>query len=59
MSYKDGYQKKYFVLDSFQEGARQLKEYAAHLRAERAKASSSEGSAGAASNGGNGHVSTR
>lgn len=63
MSYKDGYQKKYFVLDSFQEGARQLKEYAAHLKAERVKAtssSSSEGSAGgAASNGSNGHVSTR
>jgi phenylalanine-4-hydroxylase len=29
MSYKDGYQKRYFVLDSFQEGARQLHEYCA------------------------------
>ena len=27
MSYKDGYQQRYFVLDSFQTGAQQLKAY--------------------------------
>ena len=27
MSYKDGYQKRYFVLNSFEDGARQLREY--------------------------------
>ena len=27
MSYKDGYQKGYFVLDSFEKGAQQLHEY--------------------------------
>lgn len=27
MSYKDGYQKQYFVLNSFQEGAKQLLDY--------------------------------
>ena len=27
MSYKDGYQKRYFVLDSFKDGARQLRDY--------------------------------
>lgn len=27
MSYKDGYQKQYFVLSSFQEGAKQLLDY--------------------------------
>lgn len=27
MSYKDGYQKQYFVLNSFQEGAQQLLDY--------------------------------
>lgn len=27
MSYKDGYQKHYFVLNSFQEGAKQLLDY--------------------------------
>jgi hypothetical protein len=32
MSYKDGYQKQYFALDSFEGGARQLKDYAATLR---------------------------
>ncbi len=31
MSYKDGYQKRYFVLDSFHEGAEQLKAYCASL----------------------------
>ena len=27
MSYKDGYQKQYFVLNSFKEGAKQLLDY--------------------------------
>lgn len=27
MSYKDGYQKRYFVLDSFEKGAQQLRDY--------------------------------
>ena len=27
MSYKDGYQKHYFVLDSFEKGAKQLLDY--------------------------------
>ena len=27
MSYKDGYQKRYFTLDSFHAGAQQLKAY--------------------------------
>ena len=31
MSYKDGYQKRYFVLDSFHAGAEQLKAYCASL----------------------------
>ena len=31
MSYKDGYQKRYFVLDSFHDGAEQLKAYCARL----------------------------
>jgi len=31
MSYKDGYQKRYFVLDSFHDGAEQLKAYCASL----------------------------
>jgi phenylalanine-4-hydroxylase len=32
MSYKDGYQKKYFVLDSFESGLQQLRDYAAYLK---------------------------
>jgi phenylalanine-4-hydroxylase len=31
MSYKDGYQKTYFVLDSFESGSKLLKDYAASL----------------------------
>lgn len=31
MSYKDGYQKGYFVLESFKEGLRQLREYCAAI----------------------------
>ena len=27
MSYKDGYQKRYFVLDSFEDGAAKLRQY--------------------------------
>jgi Biopterin-dependent aromatic amino acid hydroxylase len=27
MSYKDGYQQRYFVLNSFEDGARKLKDY--------------------------------
>lgn len=34
MSYKDGYQQRYFVLDSFEEGAARLLEYCAHLQAQ-------------------------
>ena len=33
MSYKDGYQRRYFALDSFERGAAQLAEYCAHLQA--------------------------
>lgn len=33
MSYKDGYQRKYFVLESFQDGAAKLKEFCAHIQA--------------------------
>jgi phenylalanine-4-hydroxylase len=32
MSYKDGYQKRYFVLDSFEAGLQQLRDYAATLK---------------------------
>lgn len=32
MSYKDGFQTRYFVLQSFDEGARQLRDYAATAR---------------------------
>jgi len=32
MSYKDGFQKKYFVLDSFDDGARLLRDYARSLQ---------------------------
>ena len=32
MSYKDGYQSRYFVLSSFQAGAEQLKAYCAKLQ---------------------------
>lgn len=32
MSYKDGYQRKYFVLDSFEDGANKLKDYAETLK---------------------------
>lgn len=32
MSYKDGYQKRYFVLQSFDQGAQLLRDYAAQLR---------------------------
>lgn len=32
MSYKDGYQKRYFVLDSFDDGAAKLKSYAASIQ---------------------------
>ena len=31
MSYKDGYQKRYFVLNSFEDGAQQLKDYCASI----------------------------
>ena len=31
MSYKEGFQKRYFVLDSFEGGARQLHEYCASI----------------------------
>jgi phenylalanine-4-hydroxylase len=31
MSYKDGFQKRYFVLDSFQDGASKLREYCASI----------------------------
>lgn len=32
MSYKDGFQRRYFVLESFEEGARQLTDFAARAR---------------------------
>lgn len=32
MSYKDGHQKQYFALESFEHGAAQIKEYCAHIR---------------------------
>lgn len=32
MNYKDGFQKRYFVLDSFEDGAARLKEYCKHVR---------------------------
>mmetsp|Transcript_38637 Transcript_38637/g.91573 ORF Transcript_38637/g.91573 Transcript_38637/m.91573 type:complete len:146 (-) Transcript_38637:126-563(-) len=31
MSYKDGYQERYFLMDSFEDGCRQLKEFAATM----------------------------
>lgn len=33
MSYKDGFQRRYYCLDSFHQGAQLLKEFSAHLRA--------------------------
>eukprot|EP00878_Enallax_costatus_P017081 GHUV01017934.1.p1 GENE.GHUV01017934.1~~GHUV01017934.1.p1 ORF type:complete len:162 (+),score=60.51 GHUV01017934.1:923-1408(+) len=33
MSYKDGYQKRYFVLDTFESGLKQLRDYADYLKA--------------------------
>ena len=33
MSYKDGYQKRYFVLESFADGAARIKEYCEHVHA--------------------------
>lgn len=33
MSYKDGYQKRYFCLDSFHEGARLLQDFSRHIQA--------------------------
>ena len=33
MSYRDGYQKRYFVLESFEEGASKLKDYCTSITA--------------------------
>ena len=33
MSYKDGYQKRYFCLDSFQDGAHLLQDFSRHVQA--------------------------
>jgi phenylalanine-4-hydroxylase len=33
MSYKDGYQKRYFALESFEDGAKRLREYCEHVQA--------------------------
>jgi len=32
MNYKDGYQKKYFVLESFDDGAERLRQYCEHVQ---------------------------
>jgi phenylalanine-4-hydroxylase len=34
MNYKDGFQKRYFVLESFEEAARSMKEYCHHVQKE-------------------------